>query len=82
MFDFARRAKGGTDDTDRPTAVALNFEVKPGAFDGYRLCQFMSKNQDESDKCMATNEIRIDCGSSINRASHGNRKRRCVKSWW
>ena len=28
VFDFALRAVGGTDDADRVTAVALNFEVE------------------------------------------------------
>jgi hypothetical protein len=28
MFDFALLAKGGADEADRVTAVALNFEVK------------------------------------------------------
>jgi hypothetical protein len=37
MFDFALQTKGGADDADRITAVALNFEVetKGSVIDGY-----------------------------------------------
>ena len=45
MLDFAIFAKGRADETDRITAVALNFEVKGKrfAFNGYRISILTSK---------------------------------------
>jgi hypothetical protein len=39
MFDFAIFAKGRADETDRITAVTLNFEMKGAwpAFNGYQI---------------------------------------------
>jgi hypothetical protein len=44
MLDFAIFAKGRADETDRITAVALNFEVKEKrcAFNGYRISMLSS----------------------------------------
>ena len=47
MLDFAIFAKGRADETDRITAVALNFEMKGKrfAFNGYRISILTSQNQ-------------------------------------
>jgi hypothetical protein len=44
MLDFAIFAKGRTDETDRITAVTLNFEMKGKrfAFNGYRISILVS----------------------------------------
>jgi hypothetical protein len=80
MLDFAIFAKGRADETDRITAVALNFEMKGKrfAFNGYRISILTSKNQAQNAKCMATNEMRNDCGSSIEAVLTSNQKRRRV----
>ena len=58
MLDFAIFAKGRADETDRITAVALNFEVKGKrfAFNGYRISILTSQDQAKKYNCMATNE--------------------------
>ena len=80
MLDFAIFAKGRADETDRITAVALNFEVKGKrfAFNGYRISILASKNQAQNTKCMATNEMQNGCGSSVEAVRTSNQKRRRV----
>jgi hypothetical protein len=80
MLDFAIFAKGRADETDRITAVALNFEMKGKrfAFNGHQTSTLISKNQDKNQKCMATNEIPNGCGSSIEAVLALNQKRRRV----
>jgi len=50
MFDFALLAKGGADDADWITAVALNFEVKAErlAFNGHLISIQTSKYQENN----------------------------------
>ena len=47
VFDFAVFAIGRTDEADRSTAVALNFEMKGKRFalDGYLISKIISLNQ-------------------------------------
>ena len=80
MLDFAIFAKGRADETDRITAVALNFEVKGKrfAFNGYRISILAIKNQAQNTKCMATNEMQNGCGSSVEAVRTSNQKRRRV----
>jgi hypothetical protein len=80
MLDFAIFAKGRADETDRITAVALNFEMKGKrfAFNGYRISILTSQNQAQNINCMATNEIKNGCGSSIEAVLASNQKRRRV----
>jgi hypothetical protein len=80
MLDFAIFAKGRTDETDRITAVALNFEMKGKrfAFNGYLISTLTSRYQVQYTKCMATNEILNGCGSSIEAVLTSNQKRRRV----
>src|ERR1700755_1744876 len=82
MLDFAIFAKGRADETDRITAVALNFEVKGKrfAFNGYRISILASKNQVQNTKGMATNEMQNGCGSSVEAVRTSNQKRRRGKS--
>src|SRR5271170_7496895 len=82
MLDFAIFAKGRADETDRITAVALNFEMKGKrfAFNGYRISILTSQNQAQNTTCMATNEIKNSCGSSIEAVLASNQKRRRVSS--
>jgi len=82
MLDFAIFAKGRADETDRITAVALNFEVKGKrfAFNGYRISTVTSQNQAQNTKCTATNEMENGCGSSIEAVRTSNQKRRRVKT--
>jgi hypothetical protein len=60
VFDFAVFAIGRTDEADRRTAVALNFEMKGKsfAFDGYQTSTLINYNQQINYKCMAINEIK------------------------
>jgi len=78
MLDFAVFAKGRADETDRITAVALNFEMKGKSFAsyGHQMSISTSKNQVQNTKCMATNEIQNGCGSSIEAVLTSNQKRR------
>src|ERR1700687_4028615 len=82
MFDFAVLAIGRADETDRITAVALNFEMKGQrfAFNGHQISILNSNNQAKTIICMATNEIRNDCESSIEAVLASNHKRRRVFS--
>src|SRR4029077_20652226 len=81
MLDFAIFAKGRADETDRITAVALNFEMKGKrfAFNGYQISILTSYNQEQNATCMVTNEIKNGCGSSIEAVLASNQKRRRVK---
>ena len=56
VFDFAVFAIGRTDEADRITAVALNFEMKGKrfAFYGYQISKITKLNQHNKYKCMAT----------------------------
>ena len=78
MLDLAIFAKGRADETDRITAVALNFEMKGKrfAFNGYRISILTSQNQAQNINCMAINEIKNSCGSSIEAVLASNQKRR------
>ena len=82
MLDFAIFAKGRADETDRITAVALNFEMKGKryAFNGYQISILTSQNQAKNIKCMATYEMQNGCGSSIEAVRTSNQKRRRVLS--
>ena len=66
VFDFAVFAIRRTDEADRITAVALNFEMKGKrfAFYGYQISKITELNQRNKYKCMATNEIKNGCESS------------------
>ena len=52
MFDFALLAKGGANEADRITAVALNFEVEGEwfALNGHQISIQTSKYQSKNDK--------------------------------
>ena len=78
MLDFAIFAKGRADETDRITAVALNFEVKGKrfAFNGYLISIFTSNHQVQNTICMATNKMQNGCESSIEAVRTSNQKRR------
>jgi hypothetical protein len=80
MLDFAIFAKGRADETDRITAVALNFEMKGKwfAYNGYPMSILTSYYQAKYAKCMATNEMQKGCGSSIEAVLASNQKRRRV----
>ena len=82
MLDFAIFAKGRADETDRITAVALNFEMKGKrcAFNGYQISILTSYNQEHNIKCMATNEMKNGCGSSIEAVLASNQRRRVKKT--
>jgi hypothetical protein len=60
MFDFALLAKGGADEADWITAVALNFEVKGERFvsNGHQVSELSSIYQVLITQCMATYEIK------------------------
>ena len=79
VFDFAVFAIGRTDEADRITAVALNFEMKGERFasNGHQISTLNSNNQAKTTQCMATNEIQNGCESSIEAVLASNHKRRC-----
>src|SRR6202040_767419 len=49
------------------------------AFNGHQMSILTSHNQVQNTQCMATNEIRNGCGSSIEAVLASNQKRRRVK---